>query len=234
MATNQNEFKTLGLFGYQCPQITNSTLSQLAMYDYNTKSTLPGFPLEIFTKIFWGADEIKLEASCTASNSRKTTTFSGEISVKWGEIVFAQAYSGPPTIVRESVTTAKEMLCLISDPMSDDQTKYSHTFKNTLGSVSPRGSIQIRKRPYIQNNQLFAPFSINFEGAIDESTGAQIFINPIQPPSRAVMAGNAQWVTPWGNFTTPYYFFDFLYNASHISSYMTITITAADPAIRYA
>jgi hypothetical protein len=235
-------FRTLGWFGPNCPlplpppPTTFSPPNEFKdtrMYNLQTKEIVNEFPLDIAMKIFWEAKTISVDASVTASypisgGGTETGTLTGETSAEWSEI------SRPEFASRQPVQTAKELLCILKQPSS--LFPNNHTNKATDFSVSPRLSIIIRAREFTDENVLYAPFLINVEGAIAPQPtqfGAQIFTTSVASIN-ANQVGVANWTTPWGNTTSPLFFSASGGAGPHVSSFMNITVTAADPATRYA
>ena len=244
-------FRTFGWFGPRCPRTFQlvqtgtgsfgATWGHMDMYDYSTKSFLSGFPLEIASKIYWEAGEITLDASVTAqytapNGALVTRTLSAANTVTWG--------SGPSP--RPFITTAKDMLCFINGGTFSSITgAYSRI--NTNFSILDNSGLPTRLiystegRPYFQNEKLFAPFVLNIEGNIAQQVNhgnrpAQLLVSPrIFTSDVTRIVGNAEWFTPWGNVLVPMYWSTFSNTAvQFVSGFMRVTVTAADPATRYA
>jgi len=233
------EFNTLGWFGPLCPLPVPAAgpfsppnvLNNMRMYNILNGQRIDEFPLDIAMKIFWEAEAISIDGFITAEyttpqGNRAVATLSGGTSVQWGEVNPVGPF--PFTPYRPPIATAKEMLCTIQKLGNFGL----HTFHSTLSSVSPRMSIEIVRRDYGDGQISYAPFSMNFEGSLSPSQGVQIFSRPWTNAGR-VPVGAANWITPWGNTTTPLFFSALFGSETHIASALTITVTGADPAVRY-
>jgi hypothetical protein len=234
-------FHTLGWFGPLCPDplppspplaSSPNEFKATRMYNLQTNERINEFPLDIAMKIFWEADTIAIDAfftiQYTISGVTQVATIAGGTSAQWGEIDFFNPVSTIPN--RPPIASAKEMLCTIQKTGNDG----IHTFHSTDSSLSPRMIIQIRQRIYGDETAAYAPFVINFEGGPVPQTGAQIITTSVFPAA-AVQVGFANWITPWGNATSPLFFSRIpVGNVTHLNSSMTITVTAAAPAVRYA
>lgn len=233
-------FRTFGYFGPLCPlpvpqagpYSPPNVLNNMRMYNILSGERIDEFPLDVAMKIFWEAETISINGFITAEyttpqGGRAVGTLSGGTSVQWGEVNEVSPF--PFTPYRPPMASAKEMLCTIQKAGNLG----IHTFHSTLSSISPRMAIEIRRRDFGDGQISYAPFSINFEGAYTTSQGVQIFVLPFTNAGR-VPVGNANWITPWGNVSTPLFFSPFYGNETHIASEMTITVTAANPTTRYA
>jgi hypothetical protein len=234
-------FRALGWFGPLCPEplppnppfaSSPNEFKATRMYNLQTRERINEFPLEIATKIFWEADTIAIDGFFTveytaSGGSREVATVAGGTSVQWGEIDIFNTPSSIPN--RPPIATAKEMLCVIQKAGNAG----IHTFHSTDGSTSPRIIINIIRRIWGDGEAAYAPFSINFEGAVAPQAGAQIITTSVFAAS-APQVGFANWITPWGNAASPLFFSRFPTSVTHLDSSLTITVTSADPAIRYA
>jgi hypothetical protein len=239
-------FRTLGWFGPNCPLplpppptpfSPPQEFKDTRMYNLQTKETVNEFPLDIAMKIFWEAETISFEASVSAlfffQNQLTSGSFSGSESAVWSEIDLDLS----PSSAREPVQTAKELLCILKRPSS--LFPNNHTVKLQAGNL-PRTNIAIQSREFADEEFLYAPFSISIEGGLGPpsefgtfSAGAQIFTTSVASIN-ANQVGFANWITPWGNATSPLFFSGIFGTETHVSSSMTITVTAANPATRYA
>jgi hypothetical protein len=198
------------------------------MYNLTSNELINEFSRDIATKIFWEADTITLNGSITASyidanNKPGIGTLSGETTAEWSEINifdFTQNNQLP-------LETARELLCELGK-----KSRNYHTFKATRSSISPRIQIVIYKSQFENEGISCAPFSMNFEGGLASNVGVQIFTRPWSSTS-ASEVGVANWITPWGNTTSKLFYSSLLENTTLISSSMTITVTAANPTVRY-
>jgi hypothetical protein len=221
-------FKTIGWFGNsgcygEIPPSLESPNKSFDMIKLKSGTQL-SFPLEIATKIFWLAKTINLNASITVPNTPNPPfTYTVNETFPWG-IYYDEIFS---LNLRTSVTTAKEMLCLIKDSALPFP---SHTVfrkrqivsggtTSNLSVIQPKALVStIDADP--EDKTLYAPFlfavSARGQAITCSSTGDQ------------VAYGSATIITPWGNVSVPIFG-----SPSVISASMTITITEEDPAIRF-
>jgi hypothetical protein len=234
-------FRTLGWFGPLCPNplppdppfaSSPNEFKATRMYNLQTRERINEFPLDIAMKIFWEADTIAIDGFFTVEytaqgGARAVATVAGETSVSWGAIdIFNPLFVAN----RPPIATAKEMLCTIQKAGNAG----IHTLHETDTSFSPRMIIRILRQIWGDGTAAYAPFSINFEGAVTTQAGAQIITTSVFPEN-APQVGAANWITPWGNAMSPLFFSRTpIGNVIHLDSSMTITVTAADPAVRYA
>jgi hypothetical protein len=218
-------FRTLGWFGPACPFTpTVGTWEGMEMYDFSSETQLSQFPLDIAMKIFWEAQTITVDASVTFPLSGSSATRSGSITSAWGEFDRRGGTIGSQ-FNRPFFENAKSALCPIANSSG------THTYKEEIFSAVPVSSgflieFIIQRRPYFVNNKLIAPFF----AALAVGVGVEIRTSP-RSDVGTLMPNTCLWITPWGNVNSP------LYRASGGASTtgsMTITVTAADPAARYA
>jgi len=202
------------------------------MYDTNLGTSLDGFPVDIAMKLFWEALTFNVTASITANFGGLvgTTTISQNQTFNWGVIA-----SDPPTVFdpRSGLITATEALCAIQESPDLFPDLRSHTLfikDQIVNTIQTRLSFEMStKELYLIDGILHAPFSVGFQaGTAIIQTGSN-FLTQFPPQ---LLGNSATWNTPWGNTSTP------LRGASQgnpiIAGSITITVTAADPEVRYA
>jgi hypothetical protein len=231
MAAN---FRTFGWFGTDCRFGTLQD-SDLEMYDFATQTASQKFPLDIAMKIFWEADTITVEAY--RGPVFGLPEFTTSMDINWGENRTVQNIDGTESVIqqlRPYLTTAKEAVCILSginnnfEPLTFKRVDY--LFGSRGGTLTFSAFRPYYGRSSTNNTKIYAPFTIehgDIGGVTSVSNFNLIGNNPLFPNTYGVCF----WVTPWGNFETPVRF-----NTTfpQFVSNFTVTVTAADPNIRYA
>lgn len=232
-------FRTIGWFGSECP-VKDVLAENMVLYTPDeTPPPARGLPLEVAMKIFWEAQTINISGSITTENLESSFSNSINETFEWGAYISAS----PINTIRSSVATAKEMLCFIN---SENQLTPAPAFPwHTAFSGSKSGGftedgkewfttygVLIYPQPFYNpiTKKLCAPisFAIDNGGLISAENGFGL--------DRRLANGfttkpfvNATIVSPWGTYS-----FETVASYSVSSGNLTLTVTAADPEVRYA
>jgi hypothetical protein len=215
-------FRTKGWFGPQCPVFPNPPPQALEIYD-SQSGTNPEFPLEIATKIYWEASSYRVQADIDYrfwdGEGYESFVDSADETIEWCQ---AAPFNNPPA--RQGLLTAKELLC-----------SFYHTDVTILRDFFFL-QFRVGKTPEGGGSKIFMPLEAAFQG---NSVGF-VRLNTGRFPNQIVM-GTGEIITPWGNVEVPLFVRELFLDATDgfvlgftQSASMTITVTAADPAVRYA
>jgi hypothetical protein len=233
------------------------------MYNFNTGQPSSEFPLDIAMKIFWEAETITVDATVTGAgtitvieNDQQVTqeVIETRTTVKtfdWGGVFYEPGTFiafDPPN--RPPFADAKSALCRLSDRVNFGtqvvdgfHTQYFGFF--SAGDYDANMDVLFRQTPILLNGRLIAPFEVRCSIRVPLNESQVALGTILTQPRRLIgespgftqeLSNSCLWITPLGNVNTPLYgvntgTFDrpFLSTGS-----MTITVTGADPAVRYA
>jgi hypothetical protein len=247
-----SQFRKFGFFGEStgCAYPNQGVAPQwsgMEMFNLQTNQrTNFGFPLDLAMRMFWEAQAFTITTSvivddtsvaelccgCPPGNYTTTNTF------QWGSIPL-QPNAIPHTKALDIV--CRPNVSVVSDGVFDQELDVFECDAPPLveggfdplpfeGSASYRTLLQIPAIPFAANSMLHAPFFVTHQ--IERSAGnANVIASPLRSTNLLSYENpnGCSWITPWGNATSPVYGY---INAASAS--MTITVTAADPEIRYA
>jgi hypothetical protein len=248
-----SEFRKFGFFGESpgsCEYINQGIAPEwtgMEMFNLQTNQrTNFGFPLDLAMKIFWEAQSFTIRTSvivdntsvgeiccgCPPGNYTTTDTF------QWGSI--------PLQLNAVPYTKALDIVCrpgvsVVFDGVFDQELDVFQCDAPPFseggfdpppfqGSADYRTVFGMPSVPFAANSMVHASFFVTHE--IFRSGGnAFVRASPLRITNLLSYenSNGCLWITPWGNATSPLYGY---INAASAS--MTITVTAADPAIRYA
>lgn len=240
-------FSTIGWFGPECP-FYNYIVYPDQLYDkmrIMPANLVTGFdfPLELAMKIFWEAQSFSVSSSLTTFNQGREFSSQFNYVAEWGsfDLAFNQFGNSRPTITR-----AKELLCIKKNPPPFSQyhgnlSFGSHTFVSKLelytwefGTWSAGSGIFLGPQMVIDpaTNEMHFYFSVSHDhgGIISGPVG--VTFGPNKATNRGVIVTDGPpvtMITPWGNYSCPMTMTQTVVDAS-----MTVTVTAADPSVRYA
>jgi hypothetical protein len=236
-------FRTRGWFGPQCPTLGSLYFDDFNIHDFSDPSPAPqpiggrvNFPLDIAMKIFWEAQSFQINSFIEATVNGETKSDTKNITIPWGAFVTASFQQGD--FQRQSVETAKEMLCILQNPSSSiaswhtfstsflnsplPATWYSFFLLNPSISTFP-AAIDLLIFEMEWRHDITLLFGSQFQQIVITAGSTRPNIGPVN-------IGSWNLNTPWGNFSLP------LWGSGGrvVDASVTITVTAADPAVRYA
>jgi hypothetical protein len=247
-------FLTLGWFGSNCPSPPFDAFGQgnytgMDMYDFSTGDQSSEFPLAIAMKLFWEAQEFLIEATVTGAGEILVNNESQEVivtrniarTVLWGGI---QGYDSAD---RAPFSDAKSALCGILQQGGPFIDGGAHTAYKDDSSDETIVNFIIWRRPFLVENRLVAPFevraliNVSLQSVFPSKAIGTIATQPERLIGETVgtfqeLENSCLWVTPWGNVNSPLYG-SITGNEGRqfqTTGSMSITVTAADPATRYA
>jgi hypothetical protein len=219
-------FRTLGWFGPNCPNIISPSIfggpASGNVHDFNNLAPPPqsiggrvDFPLDVAMKLCWEVDQYIINSSITDPINGTSTL---NLTVTWGSVYDFAGFFLP----RPSLQTAKEMLCVKGKNTTAARASTLYREDYYTFAMPHRPDIYQNLLNYRLIWQHFHPDPSG--GGFDLSTAVSENI------IGSFVVESFQLSTPWGNFTLPYTRRAIIGSSSSLS----ITVTAADPAVRYA
>jgi hypothetical protein len=227
-------------------------LRYLQIYNEQTGSNAD-FPLLVASKIYWEAKEFTISGNfqwsrlVSAGGSVYTRTFTAVFNetIQWGQwgwvqldgsvIGLAPAFGEPP-LLRTNLTYASELVC------SGLHTNYRKNFSVTasdgaVGTADFFWSITNVFTNSLRTN-LHAPIFWQINIGSSAIISPQAFDVSSSPPFGVRIIGNCSILTPWGNAIAPIQTsYDQISDGTRLSGVdecnVTITVTGADPSVRY-